>query len=139
MPQILPFLIPVGLELIRGNREAQARGDIERAEEERIPGETASISQELIERGLGGTSASQSFRNEPRRQFDVSRRVARARDVLQTPQANPLAAALSMISQRQGDSSGTPSPFGQPQPDWYAPPQFPRRPLPWQDPDQRLY
>lgn len=103
----LQWLIPALLGVINLTRQNQAQADIEAAEEAEVPIETSAVEEEATLRGLKGSSGFANLVAEPRRKFQVARRVARARDILQNPGVNPFTIALQAYAQYLGQQQGS--------------------------------
>lgn len=107
----LQWLIPLLLTAFQYTRQEAAKREIEKAEEAKIPEEESAITEELLQRGMGGSSFFRPAVAEPRRQFDVAKRVRRAQELLGTQTADPMAYGLDALMQRisrgqGGDLSG---------------------------------
>lgn len=102
---LLPLIPGLILGMIQKNRQDAAQREIEQSEEAEIPGEEGAIREELAQRGLSQTSAAASQVGRPRKQFEVSKRVARAKAVLGQPTVDPFMITMQYLAGKMGQPS----------------------------------
>lgn len=102
---LLPLIPGLILGMIQKNRQDAAQREIEQSEEAEIPKEEGAIREEQALRGLTQTSAAASQIGQPRKQFEVSKRVARAKSVLGQPTIDPMMIAMQYLAGKLGQPS----------------------------------
>lgn len=100
------WLIPLVVTAFQYTRQEAAKREIEQAEEAKIPGEESAIAEELMQRGMGGSSFFKPAVAEPRRQFAIAKRVRSAQELLGTQIADPMAYGLEALIQRISRGQG---------------------------------